>query len=444
MLGLAVTAGALLCIWSPSGALAAGTQEAFVRVNQVGYSSAAPKRAYVIASFEDSGADWSVERRNGKVLAAGTLGAPVGSWSEAYPDVYTIDFDALHAKGSYRVLLAGPAPASSPTFAVGKPSALFSAPLQNTLSFYENERDGPEYIPSPLRTAPGHLNDEHADTYSTPKVNGGGSFGGELESLGETIDASGGWWDAGDYLKFVQTTSYTVDLMLAGVRDFPARLGAGSPSDFTGEARFGVEWLLRMWNDSTGTLYYQVGIGEGNRKTVGDHDIWRLPQADDDFGGQEPQYRFIRHRPVFRAGPPGSPVSPNLAGRDAAAFGLCFQVFQASDPSLAERCLHAGEHIFELADTSPHGHLLTTIPFDFYPEKEWRDDLELGASELALALSSTTTPPAGLAHTESSYYLAQAAHWAAEYARHSSATPTRSTCTTSAAWRTSNSSARCG
>lgn len=42
------------------------------------------------------------------------------------------------------------------------------------------------------------------------------------------INAAAGWWDAGDYLKFVQTTSYTVDLLLAGVRDFPNQMGAGS------------------------------------------------------------------------------------------------------------------------------------------------------------------------------------------------------------------------
>jgi endoglucanase len=180
-----------------------------------------------------------------------------------------------------------------------------------------------------------------------------------------------------------------------------------------------VEWLLRMWDDSTRTLYYQVGIAAGNANTVGDHDIWRLPQEDDTYGGENPLFRFIRHRPVFRAGPPGSPVSPNLAGRDAAAFALCFQVFESTRPELAARCLLAGEHIFELANTEPQGHLLTTLPFDFYPETEWRDDLELGASELAIALASSTQLPAGLPHTQSSYYLEQAARWAKAYVTHS-------------------------
>src|SRR5262249_22592767 len=149
--------------------------------------------------------------------------------------------------------------------------------------------------------------------------------------LGTRVDASGGWWDAGDYLKFLQTTSYTVDLLLAGVRDFPAQMGTGSTTaNFSAEARFGTDWLLRMWDAPTRTLYYQVGIGEGTAKTVGDHDIWRLPQADDTFNGNDPLYRYIRNRPVFRAGEPGSPISPNLAGRDAAALALCSQVFRAT------------------------------------------------------------------------------------------------------------------
>jgi endoglucanase len=186
---------------------------------------------------------------------------------------------------------------------------------------------------------------------------------------------------------------------------------AAGASNFTAEAKFGMDWLLRMWDDPTRTFYYQVGIGTGNAKTVGDHDLWRLPQADDSFGGTDPAYRYIRNRPVFRAAAPRSPISPNLAGRDAAVFGLCYQLFKTSDPAFADRCIHAGVHIFDLADTNPK-QLITYVPYSFYPETEWRSDLELGAAELYLALASggapSDLPPA-------SHYVQQAAHWASAY-----------------------------
>src|SRR5260370_37767887 len=85
--------------------------------------------------------------------------------------------------------------------------------LDKALSFYQNERDGPNYIPSALRTAPGHLNDASAMTYLTPNMNSSGRFSGDLTPLGVNIDASGGWWDAVDYLKVVETISSIVDLM---------------------------------------------------------------------------------------------------------------------------------------------------------------------------------------------------------------------------------------
>ncbi len=393
-----------------------GVIVAFVRVNQLGYPSAASKRAYLMSSVPETGATFALRHRAGGVtVLTGAVGSSVGRWSRRFQYVYALDFDAVQAAGSYVVDVIGPAAASSPPFAVNPAPALYAGALHNTLTFYENERDGPDFIRSALRTAPGHLGDEHARTYLTPKVDDNGAFKGDLSPLAQHIDAAGGWWDAGDYLKFVQTTSYTVSLMLTGVRDFPDEMGVGAgSSNFTDEARFGVQWLLRMWNDRTRTLYYQVGIGDGNDKTISDHDIWRLPQADDHYGGTNELYRYIRHRPVFRAGPPGSRISPNLAGRDAAAFGLCFQVFHSTDRRLADRCLRSGEHIFALANTHPTGHLLTAIPWDFYPETQWRDDLELGAVELADAVGDPGVP-LGLPHRNELYYLRSAARWARAY-----------------------------
>src|SRR5207247_6011534 len=242
------------------------------------------------------------------------------------------------------------------------------------------------------RTAAPHVNAQNAMTYVTPHANSAGRFSGDLTPLGTRIDASGGWWDAGDYIKGVETLGYATALLLHGVRQFPTAMGDSSPtSNFAAEAKFGTDWLLRMWDDPTRTFYYQVGIGSGNAKTVGEHDLWRLPQADDTFGATDPLYRYIRNRPVFRAGLPDSLISPNLAGRSAAVFGLCFQIFRTSDPAFANRCLLAGAHIFELANTNP-GQLTTYVPFSFYPETEWRSDLELGAAELYLAMASGGTP----------------------------------------------------
>jgi endoglucanase len=414
--GAIVLIGALLSAGLTTASAEAATGTAFVRVNQLGYANASQaKRAYLMASATETGAIFSVKNASGATVFSAPIGPDLGKWSAGYPHIYALDFSQVTAAGTYTVSVAGPIPASSPSFRIDTGTSLYSGALANSLSFYQTERDGPNFIANALRTAPGHLNDQNAMTYLTPNANSSGHFKGDLSPLGVTINAAGGWWDAGDYLKFVQTTSYTVDLLLLGVRDFPSQMGPGSAtSDFTAETKFGADWLLRMWDDSTQTLYYQVGIGAGNSATRGDHDIWRLPQADDTFGGTDPLYRYIRNRPVFRAGPPGSLISPNLAGRQAAALAEAFQVFKNSDPAFATRCLLAAEHIFDLANTSPSGNLLTVIPFSFYPENEWRDDLELAATELYFAVAGGGLP-AGLPHSDPLFYLGRAAHWANAY-----------------------------
>jgi endoglucanase len=411
---LALAGTAVISLEPTASAPAAAS--AFVRVNQVGYASTASKRAYLMSTAAETGAMFSVTNQAGTTVLAASIGPNLGKWSSSYSNVYALDFDSVTVAGTYTLSVSGPIAATSPPFRIDTGGAVYSGALANALSFYQTERDGSDFIPNALRSSPAHLNDQTATVYETPHVNSSGRFSGDLTPIGgPTIDASGGWWDAGDYIKGVQTLGYATAMLLTGVRDFPAQMGAGSVgSDFTAEAKFGADWMLRMWDDPTRTFYYQVGIGTGNAKTIGDHDIWRLPQADDTFGGTDPLYRYIRNRPVFRAGPAGSLISPNLAGRSAAVFGLCFQVFKTSDPAFANRCLLAGQHIFDLANTTPTGNLTTYIPFSFYPETEWRSDLELGAVELYFAVAGGGLPP-GLPHTDPLFYLQQAAHWANAY-----------------------------
>ena len=172
-----------------------------------------------------------------------------------------------------------------------------------------------------------------------------------------------------------------------------------------------------MWNQQTRVLAFQVGIGDGNGTTIlGDHDIWRLPQADDSsaLSPRNPSH-FAAHRPVFVANAPGQPISPNLAGGVAAAFGLCAQVFATSDPAYAARCLLDGQTIYDQANLAPQGPLLASVPSSYYPVKEWRANMEFAAIELYLATAQLGSQVPGLPHPAPDYYLVAAGHLANDY-----------------------------
>jgi endoglucanase len=140
-------------------------------------------------------------------------------------------------------------------------------------------------------------------------------------------------------------------------------------------------------------------------------------------------YVYICHPPVFIAAPAGSTISPNLAGRMAAAFAEYYQLYRTSNPTTANQALLYAEDIFALANTSladpaksvndgscASGCLLTISPFDGYPETVWDDDMELGATELYVALQSAggNLPP-GLPITNATVYLTDAAQYASNY-----------------------------
>ena len=386
---------------------------AYIRLNQVGYESG-PVHAYLMTETAQTTSTFTVKKSNGETVFSGAVGGPGATWGKY--KVYSMDF-AVSTAGNYTLSVSGSHPASS-SFRVDTAAQLFADPLNNALQFFQDQRDGSGYIPSALRTAPAHLNDQRGNVYRPPEFGWFGRIKGDLVPTGAVVDASGGWWDAGDSLKFVDTASYTEALMLVGVRDFPREMGSDSSmSNFVKEAKFGLDWLQRMWNDGSATLYYQMGIGSGNLSFENDHSIWRLPQEDDTFGGTQRKYRYIRNRPVLIAAPAGSRISPNLAGRLAADFALCFTVYRTSDPAYANRCLLTAEHIFDLADTAPPGELLTASPHDFYDESEWRDDMELGATELYLATRNPNLPEE-LPHRDPAFYLKGAADWAAAYIHH--------------------------
>ena len=194
-LAVAIAAAGTCTLGAAGSGAAAPASAAFVRVNQAGYPIGASKRAYLLATVAEPGATFRVTNAAGHTVLAGAVGPALGRWSARYPHVYAVDFTRLRAPGRYTILVAGAAAAASPPFLVASGARLSRQPLRNSLAFYQDERDGPDFIRTLLRTAPGHLNDEHAMTYLTPKVDGDGNFAGSLHPLGRaasTPPAAGG------------------------------------------------------------------------------------------------------------------------------------------------------------------------------------------------------------------------------------------------------------
>jgi endoglucanase len=404
-LALALVATLLALVPTSPAHSAAQKPKAELRVNQQGWLPGESKTATLMSSRPLGHTTFTVVGKRGRAFLRGTVpSSSVGSWGSRFPYVYRLDLSGLRTKGRYRVVASGSATVSSKHFRVASAQDLYGPVLRYGVAFDQNQRDGAQQVPGPLNRKPAHLNDAAAGVYAWPNMVRGEDLitDPDLTRIGGPVDVEGGWADAGDYLKFTHSTAYNDVVLFTSAR----LLGAGAPAELGAEARYGLAWLDKMWDESSLTLHLQVGVGSGNEQGtfIGDHDGWRLPEADDQ--DTDPLHRYVAHRPVLDAAPAGQPVSPNLAGRVSAAFALASQ--QEADPVKALALLAKAQALYARAATAaPPRPLVTALPHAFYPESVWQDDMELGGAEIARAAQRLGVPAAA--------YLAESAHWAKAY-----------------------------
>ncbi len=377
-----------------------------LRVDQGGYLARQAKFAVLMSRTARPGGAVYVLDAHGTRVATETVHRRT-SWSTSYPYEYGIDFGGVTRPGRYRLALAGTS-VRSPMFAVVRAPQLWSRVLRYGVRFDQVQRDGTAVVRGTLDRQPAHRNDAHASVYQWPRFQRGSDviIGHNLHKIGGPVDVAGGWFDAGDYLKFTHSAAYADVLLYTAARE----LGRRAPSSLLAEARHGLAWLSRMWLPRTKTLLLQVGIGSGNSAGTfyGDHDGWRLPQRDD--RNRARIWRYVAHRPVFRAAAPGHLISPNLVGRTSAAFALAAQVDARTAPRRARHELALAKSLYAMADTaSPPHPLVTALPNVFYPESSWHDDMELGAIEIVRASRAL--------HRRATHYLIDAGRWARDYLR---------------------------
>ncbi len=354
-----------------------------IRINQAGYHPDARKVA-VACSLEPVTIDSFVLRDAAGAPVLEAAAEPAPPWGPCRA-VHRLDFTAVTAEGSYRLELDPAASTTDPasprrSAAGGRRSAspiritphAYAGAADTLLHYLRQQRSGFNPL---FRDSVHHETD--AILVDHPRA-------------GELIPVTGGWADAADYLQYGTTSAHATVVLLLAWRDHPGAFadrygadglpGANGLADVLDEARWGLEWLSKMYPEDD-LLLNQVGDDR-------DHAFWDLPTTDSsDYGWGRGGYR-----PVYpcTGEPQGlldhrnrSDGMASTAGKYAAAFALGAMAFADVDPAFADTLREKAVAAYELGRRHPG--VCQTAPGRapyFYEEENWVDDMELAAAEL--------------------------------------------------------------
>ena len=213
-------------------------------------------------------------------------------------------------------------------------------------------------------------------------------FGKRLDST--RIDATGGWHDAGDQLKYLITSSNTTARLLMAYQMNPSSfddevdargiVGGNELPDVLDEAKWGLEWILKL-HPSPDELYHQVADDR-------DHRGFKLPHKENADYGWGPN----SFRPVYYA--TGEPQGlsryksqatgiANLAGRSSATLALAYQVFSEIEEYdlFAQTCLTAARELYIMGKNQEGYQQGNSFGAPYrYEENTWADDMEWAAA----------------------------------------------------------------
>jgi len=248
------------CLWaaglllSCSAAGQAQRPAAPIHLNQVGFYPAAPKVAVVVGT--PAKRFYVRKASGGRPVFEGLLG--VGRYdSLARQTVRQADFSAFRTAGTY--VLVVPGLGASPPFRVAARvhHQLAAAVLKG---FY-------------YQRASTALPLAYAGAWARPAGHPDGqvlvhpSAATAQRPAGTHLASPRGWYDAGDYNKYVVNSGITLGTLLALYEEYPAYCGqltSGIPEtpnavpDVLDEALWNVRWLLTMQDPSDGGVYHKL------------------------------------------------------------------------------------------------------------------------------------------------------------------------------------------
>jgi len=144
------------------------------------------------------------------------------------------------------------------------------------------------------------------------------------------VDLTGGYYDAGDNVKFNLPMAYTTTMLSWSTLEYGKRMDSLNQLESARAAiRWATDYLLKCATATPGTLY--VGVGDPNE----DHKCWERPEDMD----------TIRTVYSVTSSKPGSDV----AGETAAALAAASLVFRKVDPEYSKLLLKTAKDVMEFA-----------------------------------------------------------------------------------------------
>lgn len=296
-----------------------------IRINQLGFYTDAPKIAVVV---DEERTDFNIRKAgSGKIVFTGTLGEP--RKSDYSPRITRIaDFSELKKKGTY--IAEVPGTGQSYPFTIGS-SVLRDLSRGVIKAFYFQRMSTPlpgKYAGKWQREA------GHPDTVVIihPSAVSPG------RSEGSFISAPKGWYDAGDYNKYIVNSGITMGTMLSAWEDFSAyfvKLNLNIPEssnkvpDLLDEILWNLRWMFTMQDPADGGVY--------NKVTAASFEEMVMPSM-----AVKPRYVVQK----------GTGATLSFAAVMAQASRIMAQ-FGHDLPGLADSCLTAAEKAWEWARLNP-------------------------------------------------------------------------------------------
>lgn len=324
-----------------------------ININQVGYRTEDSK----IAIFRDDSLDSEFEVFNidtGKIVYTGDV---IGSMetASAGETVAYADFSSVKEAGSYKLMAAN----SGESYEFKIADDVYDDIFDDIVKMLYLQRCGSE------------LSSEHAGDFAHDACH---TKEATIHGSSEKKDVSGGWHDAGDYGRYVVPGAKAVADILLAYEDYSNVFSddAGIPEsgnsvpDILDEARYELEWMLKMQDEKSGGVYHKV-------TTL-------------NFSGMVMPETLTDELYIM-------PISNTATGDFSAVMAMAARIYEPFDKSFAKECLDSSKKALSyLESNDDEGGFInpSDVSTGEYPDTEDTDEYFWALSELYRTTGSST------------------------------------------------------